>query len=255
MIKYRKYGSRPFQIAVIHGGPGAPGSLQSLALFLEKQGGVLEPMQSKKTISGQIKELRELLLEEGTVPAVLVGHSWGAWLAYLLAADYPGLVSRLILIGTGPFQDTYLPELEAEREKRMSRAEKQKLEQLRNNIHDPASFQKLGEIMSRIDSWAPLPGENRAIAYQPWIFNSIMEQLGKMRSEGSLLDAGRKIKCPVVVIHGVYDPHPFKGVIEPLQEVISQLDYFLLENCGHYPWLEKEARTRFWAIMEKVLRG
>ncbi len=254
MIKYRKYGSQPFQIAVIHGGPGAPGSLQTLAQSLAKQGGIIEPMQSKNSISGQVYELREVLLEEGTVPAVLIGHSWGAWLAYLLAAAYPRLVNRLILVGTGPFRDSYLPGMKAEREKRMSPAEKLKLENLKKNIDDPVTFRELGAIMSRVDSWAPLPVENSSIAYQPWIFKSIMGQVEKMRSEGTLLDAGRKIECPVVVIHGDYDPHPFKGVIEPLQEVIKQLDYYLLENCGHYPWREKEARTRFFAIIEKVLQ-
>ena len=45
----RLYGSAPFNIAVIHGGPGAPGEMAPVARELSSLRGVLEPLQTAVT--------------------------------------------------------------------------------------------------------------------------------------------------------------------------------------------------------------
>ena len=72
-----------------------------------------------------------------------------------------------------------------------------------------------------------------------------------MRKSGQLLEEGRKIICPVVAIHGDYDPHPATGVKEPLEKVIKDFRFILLKNCGHHPWYEKEARDNFYQILQQ----
>jgi len=57
----RKYGSDPFRVVVIHGGPGAVGSVAPIARKLGQTRGVLEPLQTAPTLDGQIEELRILL--------------------------------------------------------------------------------------------------------------------------------------------------------------------------------------------------
>ncbi|MCP4219259.1 MAG: alpha/beta hydrolase, partial [bacterium] len=69
--------------------------------------GVLEPLQTRDTIAGQLAELETTLLEKGTPPMVLVGFSWGAWLGYMLAARYPHLVKKLVLVSSGSFDEKY----------------------------------------------------------------------------------------------------------------------------------------------------
>ena len=55
------YGERPYHVAIVHGGAGAPGSIAPVARELSKAAGVLEPMQTKSTLEGQIEELRDVL--------------------------------------------------------------------------------------------------------------------------------------------------------------------------------------------------
>ncbi len=54
MKNLRKYGKAPFKVAVIHGGPGAPGEMAPVARELSSVSGVLEPLQTATTIEGQI---------------------------------------------------------------------------------------------------------------------------------------------------------------------------------------------------------
>jgi len=88
MINVRYYGKEPFQVAVIHGGPGAPGSVAAIARELSKNYGVLEPIQTKTSLEGQVLELYGVLMAFGDLPITLIGHSRGAWLAYIITARY-----------------------------------------------------------------------------------------------------------------------------------------------------------------------
>ena len=46
-----------------------------------------------------------------------------------------------------------------------------------------------------------------------------------------------------------YDPHPAEGVSDPLSQVVRDFRFICLTKCGHYPWLEKHARARFFEIL------
>jgi pimeloyl-ACP methyl ester carboxylesterase len=107
MNKLRKHGQPPFNVAVIHGGPGARGEMYSVALELSSDVGVLEPLQSASSVKGQVEELKSALENYGNPPLILVGFSWGAWLSYILAAHHPDVVRKLILISVGVFEDKY----------------------------------------------------------------------------------------------------------------------------------------------------
>ena len=107
MTYLRKYGNSPFTTAVIHGGPGAPGVMASVARELSSFTGILEPLQTKASIEGQIKELKSILKEHGALPVNLIGFSWGATLSFIFAALHPQLVKKLILVGSGPYEQRY----------------------------------------------------------------------------------------------------------------------------------------------------
>ena len=83
----RTYGNKPYTVAVIHGGPGTPGNLAPVAQELSCNRGVLEPFQTYDSIEGQIKELANILVNNGTPPLILIGHSWGAWLVIIFSAS------------------------------------------------------------------------------------------------------------------------------------------------------------------------
>ena len=106
MTNVRYYGSAPYQVAVVHGGPGAPGSVAAIARELSKKRSILEPIQTKTNLEGQIIELRDIIEEFGDMPITLIGHSWGAWLVVFVAARYPQLVKKLILVSSGPNENS-----------------------------------------------------------------------------------------------------------------------------------------------------
>ncbi|MGA9187011.1 MAG: hypothetical protein WB014_00230 [Methanosarcina sp.] len=50
MKSLRKYGNLPFTVAVIHGGPGAPGEMAPVARELASCRGVLDPSRLKQPL-------------------------------------------------------------------------------------------------------------------------------------------------------------------------------------------------------------
>ena len=104
----RKYGKPPYTVAVIHGGPGVGGGMAPVAQELSRKWGVLEPIQSKTSILNQIKELKDQLETQTSDLLTLIGFSWGAWLSTFLAAQYPHLVKKLILVGAGPYDEKFV---------------------------------------------------------------------------------------------------------------------------------------------------
>jgi pimeloyl-ACP methyl ester carboxylesterase len=83
------------------------------------------------------------------------------------------------------------------------------------------------------------------------VHRKVWGEARRLRSGGGLLALGRKIGCPVVAIHGDYDPHPAEGVKVPLSGVLADFRFILLEKCGHRPWLERAARDRFYGILRE----
>ena len=69
MNNLRLYGNKPFNVAVIHGGPGAPGEMAPVARELSSVRGVLEPLQTATSLEGQVRELHTVLNRTGTFPS------------------------------------------------------------------------------------------------------------------------------------------------------------------------------------------
>jgi len=260
MKNLRKYGKAPFNAAVIHGGPGAAGEMAPVARELAAGRGVLEPLQTATSLQGQVEELRTVLEENGTLPIILIGFSWGAWLGFICAAHYPGLVEKLILIGSGPFEEKYAARIQETRLNRLSKADRAEVKSLMEMMNDPAAkkrntaFARFGALCSKADAYDPIMPETEVIDYRVDIFQRAWEDAAELRRSGKLLQMGKHIKCPVVAIHGDYDPHPAEGVRQPLSGIIENFRFILLENSGHKPWIERQAKGKFLQILNEECR-
>ena len=259
MNNVRIYGKAPFHVAVVHGGPGAPGEMAPVAREIAKRHGVLEPLQTEASLQGQIRELETILKRSGHLPVTLVGHSWGAMLSFIFAAQCPSLVKKLVLVSSGVFEDKYAERITGTRLSRLTEEEIVAVDSLSRTLDDPNAtdknrvFAELGNYMSRADSFDPLPYESEIIECQYDIHRSVWKDAQEMRTSGKLLALGRQIHCPVLAIHGDYDSHPAAGVRTPLSGVLMDFTFILLEKCGHRPWLERAARERFYSILEQQL--
>ncbi len=259
METVRKYGKPPFSIAVIHGGPGAPGEMIPVAKELSLDYGILEPLQVANTLSGQIRELKKVIEEHAELLITLIGWSWGAWLSFLFTAQNPSFVKKLILIGSGPFEDKYVPKIMQTRLSRLTTEDKERVESFGQLINDAEANEKdrifcqFGSLLSKTDFYNPLPHEDDIIECQYDIYEGVWKDAKELRSSGKLLEYGKQITCPVIAMHGDYDPHPAEGVREPLSEAIKDFRFILLEKCGHKPWYEKEARDQFYELLRQEL--
>ena len=76
----RLYGNAPYKIVLVHGGPGAIGSLKGFARELNElsQMSVIEALQSKYSIDELLEELYNQIKDNCKEKVSLIGHSWGA---------------------------------------------------------------------------------------------------------------------------------------------------------------------------------
>jgi pimeloyl-ACP methyl ester carboxylesterase len=257
----RTYGKPPFEVAVIHGGPGAAGEMAPVAQKLSLGRGILEPLQTKSTIKDQISELKTILERNADLPVTLIGFSWGAWLSFLFAAKNPTFVKKLILIGSGPFEEKYAREIEKTRLNRLTVKERNEIESLFNIVENPNAknksleFARIGELFSKTDAYDPIERKSEKVVIRFDIFQNVWKEAAELRRSGKLMEFVKHIQCPVVAIHGDYDPHPTQGVMEPLSKTLKDFRFFLLKDCGHKPWIERKAKDGFYTLLKRELTG
>ena len=256
----RKYGAAPYKVAVIHGGPGAPGETAPVARELSCDRGVLEPLQTADTLEGQVAELFDTLTKHTYLPVTLIGYSWGAWLGFIVAAQYPSVVRKLILIGSGPFDERYARDIMTTRLSRLDETEKEEVLGLVESFSDHGSenlnskMARFGQLISKADAYDPVPHDDEVIETQFHIFQNVWKEAEELRRSGELLRFGDKVKCPVVAIHGSHDPHPAEGVEKPLCVVLKYFRFILVRNCGHTPWIERQAKDEFYKVLRRECR-
>jgi pimeloyl-ACP methyl ester carboxylesterase len=260
MLNYRVYGQKPYKVVAVHGGPGAPGSLGYVARELSRKYSVLEPFQSENSVKGQVEELHKYILENcGREKVKIVGHSWGAWLAYMYTALHPERVEKLILVSAGSFDERYnfnLTQIRLSRLEDESKQEAMDIIKWMNNAtaDDPIRMKRFSELMEKADFYDCDPMDEQETEFQYEVFQSVWREAFQMCRLGELMEFGKKIKCPVIAIHGNYDTHPAQGVEEPLTKLLKKKFKFVgLDQCGHYPWKERQARSKFFEILETEL--
>ncbi|HWT75786.1 MAG TPA: alpha/beta hydrolase [Mobilitalea sp.] len=289
----RKYGSEPYSIAVVHGGPGALGSVAGLARVLSSQYGVLEPIQSKYSISELIEELKEQLTDHCSIPVTLIGHSWGAWLVALFTEQYPMMVKKVIMIGSGPLEVKYVSEIMERRKRNMTVEQKQEFDDIillleqdnqpdKGQIHKDQTHKdqtnkdqtnkdhtnkelldkdqtlaRLGELVGKSDDYHAIDIKTEkedALSPDGEAYAKIWPEAAKLRESGRLLEVFKNIKIPMVFIQGDSDPHPYEGVVMPLLENnINFEGIYKIEKCGHTPWKEKYGCNDFYRVLNSEI--
>lgn len=255
-MEIHRQGAGP-KVALIHGGPGAQGSMRGLADSLAEDFDVWELWQSRGggaeplTVDRHIREL----LDETPQDVTWVGHSWGAMLGCLAAAQRSP--SKLVLVGSGTFGSKARQEYERRMTRALGdegRAQKAHLkaelagadEEKRLRI-----FSQLGEIADSAMSprllTEELPCEIDPVGHK--------ETWDDRLRLGDLAPLCAGITCPVSMIHGDLDPHPAEEIHSELQPFVPQVQLRLLSGAGHTPWREPDARQEFYSLLGEELRG
>lgn len=250
------HGKAPYKTVLIHGGPGAIGSLKNCAEELSRLTGrgIVEALQSQYSIAELIEELYLQIIEYCQEKPTLIGHSWGAWLAALFAGKYPKMCKNIILVGCPPLADKYVREISLRRLQNLSDEESKIFQRMTDNVAVDEDMKKISGILEKSDNYY-LESSEKLMADKAdnEMYNRIWNEAAKLRTNGELLTAFKNMQSKLFLIQGVCDPHPIEGVIKPLEENGIPCKTYILEKCGHSPFMEKYAKERFYDILQDII--
>ena len=252
----RLYGEKPYSIVLVHGGPGAIGSLRGFANELNERTGVgiVEAIQSKYSIAELIEELYHQIIDNCEEKVTLIGHSWGAWLVALLAEKHPELVEKIILVGCAPLKDIYVADIGIKRLANLSGEQAILFQRLIENQMTDEDMKKIPAVFEKSDNYClkdkALHGVDKTDSE---MHNMVWKEAAKLRTSGELIEVFKRIRSKIYLIQGSYDPHPVNGVVKPLQENSISCETYILEKCGHSPFMEKYAKDEFYSVLEQII--
>lgn len=183
----------------------------------------------------------------------VIGWSWGAWLGCLFAARYSDLVDKLILVGSGPFEARFSSAIRTTKHSRLTNEQRSELKALRLADGDVANVGRFIELSDVADTHSRDASPTPIVYFDVAIHSAVWPEADEMRRSGTLIKAVSAITCPVLAIHGDYDPRPSDGVRGPLQAVLPSAQFVELERCGHKPWQESHAKNEFYRLVERAI--
>jgi pimeloyl-ACP methyl ester carboxylesterase len=259
----RTYGENGPKAIVLHGGPAAVGEAEPVARGLSRYFRTFEPFQRVSgaeplTVAGHIEDLYRLVQSVGDdVRPSVVGESWGAMLALAYASTYPDSIGALVLIGCGTFDQESRKRMNETIESRLDETSRTRLRSISDDYVDPEErLREYHKLTSRAYSYDPIPPEEQLELVEPFDARAHQEtwnDMLRLQEKGIYPSAFSRIKSPALMLHGAYDPHPGKMIYASLLAHIPHLEYHELENCGHSPWQERQARKEFFMVMTNWL--
>ncbi len=240
---------------LLHGGPGAPGTMAPVARRLQDAFRVLEPFQRASgpeplTVALHVADLREVVaaLGPGARPA-LVGSSWGAMLALAFAAAHPEEAGPLVLVGCGTFDTDSRARMAATVKERTGPEILRRIEAA-GAISDPdARFEAEAGALLPVYCRDPVESEMECDSVDVRGNRETWADMLRLQGEGVYPAAFAAIRSPVLMLHGTFDPHPGPGIRASLQPHLPRLEYREWADCGHYPWAERAVREEFFTVL------
>jgi pimeloyl-ACP methyl ester carboxylesterase len=180
----------------------------------------------------------------------LFAHSYGSVLALHHAIQNTTAIQRLILCGSAVH---------------LGAAAKDSILRKQHNLN-PLNFKRYIELLSSAQSRTLtkeaelelflIEGLNQLFRPEPWLLNEFAKNLEISfeilfnHSDWADLDFSTQIKkvtCPSVILTGAQDIIVPAIFSEPLSSSLPNVQTFPIQNCGHWPFIEKP--KDFWQIL------
>lgn len=261
VLRARSHGGPGPKVVVLHGGPGAPGSAAGLAAGLADGFTVLEPFQrgagdEPRTVARHVADLAELLAAWAPEGCALVGASWGAMLALIFAAERPDAARAVAMVGSGTFDAASRARFKATLAARTTpELQRRSAELDAAPLSDDARLARKAALLEALYQCEPQPEPE---AREPVDARANRETWADMLAriaDGTYPAAFTRVRCPVRMFHGDFDPHPGPAIRDSLAPHVRDLTYDELPRCGHEPWREPGARADFFARLRAWLRA
>ena len=271
---YRVVGTGPDTAVVLSGGPGLTfrylsADLEPLArgrtvIFYDPRGAGRSTLTLDVGMPRHAEDLEAVRRHFGLGKMSLVGHSWGAMLAVVYAADHPQNVDRLLLLNPGPV--AAVPFAGEFTQNRVSRTDSTALERqgelagllLTGQAPDPVAaceefFTSLFSVYfadttnARFSGrWCGETPEAAAMALP-----SLFAGQGSLGAWDFRTDVLPAVQAPTLVIHGAADVIPLASS-RAYADFIPGARFRVIEDAGHFMWLERPAE--FFAAANTFLR-
>jgi proline iminopeptidase len=251
-LAYQEYGSEGEPIILLAGGPGmnpaymAPvakilaSGKRRVVLFHQRGTGASADAIScneRMNLAGAVADLDALRVSLGLEKLTIAGHSWGGMLAMAYAQEHPDRVAGLLLLDPGPIDESGFKTESANVQARLSSEDGAALKNAQSEavidaIEEKAYFAdgaKVGLLRESIPSGEPL-----------W-YESVGRLIGPSLARFDVVPGIRNMKAPVILVFGRHDPGFF--IAQQLQDLHPDSKLFVIEQAGHYPWLENSAQA------------
>ncbi|RAG80552.1 alpha/beta hydrolase [Streptacidiphilus pinicola] len=240
-------------VVLLHGGPGLPDYLGDVAPLVaglapvyryDQRGTGGSAWQGRHTFARHVRDLAELLDVWRAPQAVLIGHSYGADLALRFCLAHRERVAAVLLM-CGPMTEEGRPGYRAERDRRTSPAQQERLHELealtRRTEDQEAELLTLHWFTDHADPergrlWAAQAARRRRPVN--WAMNRELGAEGRKDPLSRRLNELRAcLPAATELLGGVADPRP----VSALESVARGLGVRLtrIEGAGHEPWLEQ----------------
>ncbi|HYH05873.1 MAG TPA: alpha/beta hydrolase [Thermoanaerobaculia bacterium] len=243
-------------ILMLSGGPGfSPDYLRPVAEKLsEKHAFVLfhqrgtgkspvdrydaEALSIPKLVSDLEALRKELKVEQWTI----VGHSFGGILSMMYAREHPQRIRALALVDSGGPTLASVLKFQTNLESRFTDEERAQIKEWSAPEKMKANRRLASLQLTKIKTAAYFADRAKAHLFtdkmtDDWfhegVFWSIVPQMMALDLRAGL----ENVKAPVLVIHGKQDP---LETADEVHKTFPDSKLVVLENAGHFPWLEQE---------------
>ena len=74
-----------------------------------------------------------------------------------------------------------------------------------------------------------------------------------VKRRGDRVEKLKSFKAPVFLIAGRQDPIG-ESVVYEVKDILPQTNYFFIEECGHFPWIEGDKQSKlFYKLFDKSM--
>lgn len=246
-------------IIVIHGGPGLTQDYllpqmyklaeKHFVIFYDQRGcGQSTGEINSKSINMEtyVKDLEAIKKAFNFDKVSVLGHSWGGFLAMEYAITYPDSINKLILANSMPASSEEYDLFIKEYMRRMAPFQEELTEIYKSQSFlegSPEANERAFRIMFRTYCYSEEKAEllnlfmtPQASLNQLKVYNCFCESI--FSKNFNLHESLKKLRMPVLVIHGDVDPIPFISA-DNMHTSIRNSHYVLMKNCGHFPYVEE----------------
>lgn len=261
-IYYQTFGAGEPMI-VLHGGPGLDQSYlmpQMLELAKDNKVTFYDQRGSGKSLDFKLSadtvnfpifvaDLEAVRKHLGYKKFVLVGHSWGGWLAMQYSIKYPQHVAAMILIDSAPVNSLGMKIFLNEANKRLE-PQNQKIKQIEQSDQfkefAPQAVAEYYKTIFSVYFYDPKKLDQLTLHFSPGSAKDGLEVAKLLGPEFSadydLIADLQKLNIPTLIVHGEYDVVPLETAKDS-NKAIPNSKLVVVTESDHFPYIEQPQQT------------